>query len=114
MTKNFKVYIQEILESILEIDEFTGNLTFENFLNNKMAIKAVSMNLVLIGENVKLLPLEVKQKYSQIPWVRMKSARNLLAHEYPKVEFKDLWNTAKCELPPLKLMLKEILENEVE
>ena len=77
-----------------------------------MAVKAVSMNLLLIGENVKLIPVNVKQKYNDIPWARMKSARNFLAHEYPKVEFKDLWNTAKCELPPLKTMLKEILENE--
>jgi uncharacterized protein with HEPN domain len=112
MTKNFKVYIKEILESISEIEEFTENLTYESFLKNKMAIKAVSMNLVLIGENVKLLPPEIKQKYSQIPWKRMKSARNLLAHEYPKVEFKELWDTSKCELPPLKPLLKEILENE--
>ena len=112
MTKNFKVYINEILEAILEIEEFTGNLTYENFLRNKMAIKAVSMNLVLIGENVKLIPPEIKLKYSQIPWARMKSARNLLAHEYLKVEFKDLWDTAKCELPPVKGLLKEILENE--
>jgi uncharacterized protein with HEPN domain len=112
MKKDFKVYINEILESILEIEDFTSNLTYESFLRNKMAIKAVSMNLVLIGENVKLIPPEIKLKYKQIPWARMKSARNLLAHEYPKVEFKDLWNTAKCELPPVKIMFKEILESE--
>ena len=87
-------------------------MTFDSFLNNKMAIKAVSMNLLLIGENVKLIPLEIKQKYPQIPWARMKAARNFLAHEYPKVEFRGLWDTAKCELPPLKPMLQEILENE--
>ena len=98
--------------AIAEIEEFNGNLTCEDFIENKMVIKAVSMNLVLIGENVKLLSPEVKQKYNQIPWKRMKSARNLLAHEYPKVEFKDLWNTAKSELPPLKPLLEEILENE--
>jgi uncharacterized protein with HEPN domain len=77
-----------------------------------MAIKAVSMNLLLIGENIKLIPPEVREKYTKIPWRRMKSARNFLAHEYPKVEFKDLWDTAKSELPPLKSIFKEILENE--
>ena len=112
MTKNFKVYIKQILESISEIEQFTSNLTYEEFLANKMAIKAVSMNLLLIGENVKLVPLEIKEKYSQIPWKRLKSARNVLAHEYPKVEFRDLWDTAKSELPPLKPIFQEILENE--
>lgn len=112
MNKNWKVYVNQILEAISEIEEFTGNLTYENFLKNKMVIKAVSMNLLLIGENVKLLPPDIKQKYNQVPWTRMKLAKNFLAHEYPKVEFKDLWDTAKCELPPLKDLLKEILENE--
>ena len=112
MKKNFKVYINQILEAIAETEEFTQNLTYDGFLKNKMAIKAVSMNLLLIGENVNLVPLEIKQKYSQIPWARMKSARNFLAHEYPKVEFKDLWDTAKCELPPLKALLQEILDDE--
>jgi uncharacterized protein with HEPN domain len=65
MKKNFKIYINEILNAILEIEEFTGNLTYESFLRNKMAIKAVSMNLVLIGENVKLIPPEVKDSLGQ-------------------------------------------------
>lgn len=112
MKKSFKVYINQIIEAISEIEEFTDNLTYESFLGNKMAMKAVSMNLLLIGENVNLIPLEVKEKYSQIPWRRIRSARNFLAHEYPKVEFRDLWDTAKSELPPLKQIFKEILENE--
>jgi uncharacterized protein with HEPN domain len=41
----------QIIEAVSEIEEFTSNITFEQFLQNKMAIKAVSMNLLLIGEN---------------------------------------------------------------
>jgi uncharacterized protein with HEPN domain len=77
-----------------------------------MAIKAVSMNLVLIGENVKRVPVEIKQKYRQIPWVKMKLARNFIAHEYPKVEFKEMWDTANFELQPIREMLQKILEEE--
>jgi uncharacterized protein with HEPN domain len=112
MNRNFKVYINEILEAISEIEEFTNDLSYEEFLKDKMAIKAVSMNILLIGENVRLVPLETRHAYPQIPWSKMKSARNFIAHEYPKVAFKDLWDTAKCELPPLKALFKEILENE--
>jgi uncharacterized protein with HEPN domain len=88
------------------------NQHYEDFSGNKMAIKAVSMNLILIGENVKLLPVEIKQKHRQIPWSRMKSARNFVAHEYPKIEFKDMWETANFELPPIRAQLQKILEEE--
>jgi uncharacterized protein with HEPN domain len=53
MKKDFRIYVNQILEAICEIEEFTKDLTYEDFLRNKMAIKAVSMNLILIGENVK-------------------------------------------------------------
>ena len=112
MKKDFRVYVNQILEAICEIEEFTKGLTCENFLRNKMAIKAVSMNLILIGENVRLVPVEIKRKYRQIPWARMKSARNFIAHEYPKVEFKGMWDTANFELPPIRAMLQKILEEE--
>ena len=114
MKKDFRIYINQILEAICEIEEFTKDLTYKDFSRNKMAIKAVSMNLILIGENVKLLPVEIKQKHRQIPWSRMKSARDFVAHEYPKIEFKDMWETANFELPPIKVQLQKILEERIE
>jgi len=112
MRKDFKVYVAQILEAISEIEEFSRDLAYEEFLRNKMAIKAVSMNLILIGENVRLIPADIKRKYRQVPWSRMKAARNFIAHEYPKIEFKDVWNTANFELPPIKRILQKILEEE--
>ncbi len=112
MKKDFRIYVNQILEAINEIEEFTKDLTYEDFLKNKMAIKAVSMNLILIGENVKLVPAEIKKKYRQIPWTRMKATRNFVAHEYPKIEFKEMWDTAKSELPPIKTMIQKIMEEE--
>ena len=31
---------------------------------------------------------------------------------YPKVEFKEMWDTANFELPPIRVMLQKILEEE--
>jgi len=42
----------------------------------------------------------------------MKSARNFVAHEYPKIEFKEMWDTANFELPPIRAMLQKILAEE--
>jgi uncharacterized protein with HEPN domain len=41
MKKDFRVYVNQILEAICEIEEFTKGSTYEDFLKNKMAIKAV-------------------------------------------------------------------------
>jgi len=60
MTKQRKVYFVDIFDSIEEIEEFTRNLTFEEFTNNKMAIRAVTMDFAIIGEATKNIPAETK------------------------------------------------------
>ena len=50
MTKQLRVYFVDILEAVEEIEEFTKNITFEEFIKNKMAIRAVTMDFAIIGE----------------------------------------------------------------
>ena len=61
MTKQLRVYFVDILESIQEIEEFTKNTTFEEFTNNKMAIRAVTMDFAIIGEATKQIPTETRK-----------------------------------------------------
>jgi uncharacterized protein with HEPN domain len=56
MSKQRKVYFLDILSAIEEIEEFTKNLTFEEFTKNKMAIRAVTMDFAIIGEATKQIP----------------------------------------------------------
>ncbi len=41
-------YLNDILESIADIKEFTGGLTFENFTKDRKTIKAVVRRLEVI------------------------------------------------------------------
>ncbi len=60
MTKQLRVYFVDILESIEEIEEFTKNLTFEEFTKNKMVIPAVTMDFAIIGEASKIFLQKLK------------------------------------------------------
>jgi uncharacterized protein with HEPN domain len=71
VTKQLRVYFVDILEAIEEIEEFTRNLTFDEFAENKMAIRAVTMDFAIIGEAAKHIPAETRRKYPQIPWKQM-------------------------------------------
>ena len=82
MTKQLRVYFVDILESIQEIEEFTKNTTFEEFTNNKMAIRAVTMDFAIIGEATKQIPTETKKMYPQIPWKQMAGIRDKIIHGY--------------------------------
>lgn len=67
------------------------------------------MDFVIIGEAAKHLPLETRRKHPQISWSKIVGMRNILTHEYPEVDTKILWMTAKKSLPELKQAVKELL-----
>lgn len=52
----------------------------------QMAYDAVLRNLAVIGEAVKALPAEVKDTHADVPWASIAGLRNVVVHEYFRVE----------------------------
>jgi len=50
MTRDALLYLYDILESTEKIQQYTANLTFEDFVANNMAVDAVIRNFEIIGE----------------------------------------------------------------
>ncbi|MEW6003643.1 MAG: HepT-like ribonuclease domain-containing protein [Nitrospirota bacterium] len=50
MKRNIKLYLQDIWESILAIEEYTKNLTEDEFYLNRQVQDAVIRRLEIIGE----------------------------------------------------------------
>ncbi|CAB3289245.1 protein of unknown function [Methanocaldococcus lauensis] len=63
MNKDVKVYLNHILESIELIEEYTEDKSEEEFFTSKFLQDAVIRRLEIIGEAVKNLPTEFKDKY---------------------------------------------------
>jgi uncharacterized protein with HEPN domain len=105
MTKQLRVYFVDILEAVEEIEEFTRNLTFDEFTKNKMAIRAVTMDFAIIGEATKNIPLETKRVYPQIPWKQMAGIRDKIIHGYAYIKLDILWDAVSMDLPVLKPLM---------
>ena len=112
MSKHLRVYFLDILGAIEEIEEFTKNLTFEEFTKSKMAIRAVTMDFAIIGEATKQVPEEIKRAYPQIPWNQMAGIRDKIIHGYAYIKLTILWDAVSLDLPVLKPLIKELLERE--
>ena len=63
MSKDYRVYLDNILDSIRRIEEYTKRLSSEEFTENQMVSDAVIRNLEIIGEAVKNMPQELKNKH---------------------------------------------------
>jgi len=65
------------------------------------------MNFVIIGETAGKLSTVVKEQYPEIPWTKIKSFRNLVAHNYFGVDAEEVWQIIHRDLPDLLLYLKQ-------
>ena len=102
--------IRDILDAVSEIDVFTHRMDFDDFKADTKTMKAVELNLIVIGEAVAGIPNEIEEKYPQIPWSLMRAMRNGLVHVYFSVDARLLWDKVKNDLPPLIKPLQSLLQ----
>jgi uncharacterized protein with HEPN domain len=110
MTKDPKVFIKHILQSIILIEEYTKPLSKQEFLRRAFIQDAVIRRLEIIGEAVKNLPPDFKGRYPDIPWQQIAGMRDVLIHEYFGVDLNLTWQTVREDIPSLKSKLEEILQ----
>lgn len=67
-----------------------------------VAFDAILYNLLVIGEAVKALGSELKERNGKTPWKDIAGMRNILAHEYFRVEGKVVRATLDRPLNDLK------------
>lgn len=89
--RDWKLYIEDILESINLIEEYTKNYTFDDFVKDRKTIDAVLRNLEIIGEASKYIPSEIKNKNKDIDWIGIQGLRNRITHEYFGLSYQIIW-----------------------
>jgi uncharacterized protein with HEPN domain len=84
-------------------------MTCEDFIRDERTYDAVVRNLQIIGEVVKNLPMEFRDKYKQIEWRKIAGLRDILAHAYFSVEDEILWDVVENKVSILIEQIRKIL-----
>ena len=107
--KEDSVYLNHILEAINNIFEDTNGFIEEQFLANRTIKQAVTRNIEVIGEAVKLVSENIRNKNPDVPWQKIARTRDMLIHHYFDVDDKELWKIVADDLPALKTSIQKIL-----
>lgn len=107
---NVRPYLDHILDECKFLRERSEGIGFEDFNSDAVLKRAIVRSLEIIGEAVKKVPQEFRNKYPDVPWKEMAGMRDRLIHEYFGVNYKIVWKTVKEELPRLEKRIKEIVK----
>ncbi|MFP5272077.1 HepT-like ribonuclease domain-containing protein [Coleofasciculus sp.] len=109
-SRDWRLRLQDILQSITGIEQRTAHITFEEFQNNETLVKAVLYDFVVIGEATRTVSDEIQNRYPDIPWRLMAGMRNIVTHEYFQIDLARVWETIQDDLPRLVSQLQDVLE----
>jgi uncharacterized protein with HEPN domain len=107
--RDYGLYLEDILEAIRRIENYTTSLTYEKFAKDNKTVDAVMRNLEIIGEATKQIPDDVRAKHPKIPWKDMAGMRDRLIHKYFGVALDVVWKTINVRLPEIKPLIEGAL-----
>ena len=106
--KDNSIYLEHILESISNVENFSEKLTKESFSKDRLRQSAIIRELEIIGEAVKNLSQDFRKNYSSIKWISIAGFRDKLVHHYFGVNLERVWNVIQKDIPILKNQIKKV------
>jgi uncharacterized protein with HEPN domain len=103
-----RLYLESIRDCLERIADYTTGGEQE-FLASRLIQDGVVRNLEVIGEATKNLSSELRQANPATPWRQIAGMRDVLIHDYLKVNLSRVWLTISTDLPDLRTTVTRLL-----
>ncbi|MAF62606.1 MULTISPECIES: HepT-like ribonuclease domain-containing protein [Pseudomonadota] len=100
------LYLSIIAEALDDIRRRMEDCDFGSFLADRDEQALTAFRLSIIGENANKLSNELKSRHPHLPWLDMIGFRNIVAHEYHRVDPAMAWQAVQS-LDEIEAMVSE-------
>jgi uncharacterized protein with HEPN domain len=101
--------LEDILENIALIEEFTAGMDARAFAQDRKTSNAVERCLERISEPARKLGDAAEALSPEVPWPQLRAVGNLLRHDYDTVDSARVWLMVEVDLGPLKIAVQAAL-----
>ena len=95
-----------------EAVSFIANLSYEEFVSDRIRQYAVIRAIEIIGEAGANVTQDYRAAHPDIPWQAIIGMRNHLIHAYFDINISLTWQTVMEDLPPFIVKLDDLLKEE--
>jgi uncharacterized protein with HEPN domain len=109
-SKNPILRLEDILGNIELIQAYTQNVSYDDFIRNRMCQDAVERCVSRISEAASKLEGSIEDLMPNQPWLQIRAVGNVLRHEYDRVNPIFIWRIVSEDLQSLKAAVQLALE----
>lgn len=106
-------YLWDMLEAAQAVRDYTGDLSLVQFLEvgREMEITrlAVERRLEIMREAARRISSTFREEHPEIPWMDIIGLRNVISHEYDKVNYAAIYRIVCDDIPELIELLEPLM-----
>ena len=106
-----RVTLLQIRDAAARLRMICDGNTLEILLAGWQSMAALERQLEIVGEAVKRLPMDLRERYPSVPWKEIAGMRDRLSHGYDDVNYQVLWNAVQNDVPPLLITVEQMLRD---
>jgi uncharacterized protein with HEPN domain len=99
----------DILDALEAIADYAGGRLEDVSIDEPVVLDAVLLRLIVIGEAIKSLGPDLRERTPDIPWGKYAGLRDVIAHQYFRIQTQIIENTIRRDLPQLRRAVRQLL-----
>ncbi|OGM22010.1 hypothetical protein A2863_03995 [Candidatus Woesebacteria bacterium RIFCSPHIGHO2_01_FULL_38_9b] len=112
MSKLPTEYLKHIRDELNYLKNTSSSIDEKRFMHDPTFQRAFARSLSVIGEAVKKLSPEFREKHAEVEWKTIAGMRDRLIHEYFGVDYEIVWDVVVNEVPKFKEQIEKLLNEE--
>lgn len=105
-------WLLDMLNASRRVQRYVHGLTEADFLQRELEQDAVVRQLTIIGEAAKRISTDFRAAHPDVPWKRVAGFRDVVVHDYLRVDLKEVWRITQEDVPALVALLEPLVPPE--
>lgn len=104
-----RVTLTQIREAARRAQALCTGITLEDLKKDWVKVMAFERSFEILGEGIKRLPSDLREKYPGHDWRGAAGLRDIVAHGYDWIEYEVLWDAVRDDFPSLFKTVDQML-----
>jgi len=106
------LFLEDIEKACDKVVRYTEGRSKDDVFRDDVRLDAVLLNLYVVGEAVKKLPVDLRSRHPEVAWREIAGLRDFISHAYFALDLDIIWDAIKNDVPALLDAVTRIIEME--